>query len=534
MRPHYYQPFSKDSDLSNYDYIVIGSGLGGLTAAHWLSKVGYKIAILERHYIPGGFTHAFKRTKGFKWDVGVHYVGNMGEGPLKDMFNFLTSHRVKWNSMGEIYDVAHINGDQYFYPAGEEKFRKEMHKRFPEEKEVIDNYLKLVRKSNKMASFFFMEKAFEPLLSKAIGWLPKRLFRKYSGKTTLEVLSGLTDNKKLIAALCAQCGNYGLTPKYSSFAAHALVIGHFMEGGYFPDGGGSALGQEIIRSLSENGVDIFVNADVKEVHVNNKRVHGITVNDSIHNCKRVISNVGAKNTFQKLIKNDFNNYGSELNKYNSSLGHMCLYVGLDASDKELGLPKHNVWSFENEEMDQTYDKMTLEQAAHKFSYISFPSAKDPDWQSKHPKKATIQALTMGKYDWFDGYEKSSWMKRGEKYNQLKEEFKNSMLERLYQLFPKIKGHVVCAEVSTPLSTKHFTNYQSGEIYGLAHTPDRFNISFLRPKTKIKGLWLTGQDITLVGVAGAMLSGMLCAITILKWRTFKVFRMMSAEKNRHQK
>jgi all-trans-retinol 13,14-reductase len=102
-----------------------------------------------------------------------------------------------------------------------------------------------------------------------------------------------------------------------------------------------------------------------------------------------------------------------------------------------------------------------------------------------------------------------------------------MLKKLYKLFPQIKGHVVVTEVSTPLSTKHFSNYQSGEIYGLAHTPERFSLPFLKPETKIKGLRLVGQDITLVGVAGAMLSGMLCAVTILKYNVWKIFKEMNA-------
>ena len=99
---------------------------------------------------------------------------------------------------------------------------------------------------------------------------------------------------------------------------------------------------------------------------------------------------------------------------------------------------------------------------------------------------------------------------------LKEEYAKIMLHRLYVLFPQIRGHVIITDVSTPLSTKHFSNYKYGEIYGIDHNPELFNLKF-RTKTKIKGLVLAGQDITIVGVAGAMISGMLTAITILKFK-----------------
>ena len=71
--------YSIIADFSKIDHIVIGSGIGGLTVATWLAKAGKKVVVFERHYTPGGFTHSFKRRQGFQWDVGVHYVGKVGE-----------------------------------------------------------------------------------------------------------------------------------------------------------------------------------------------------------------------------------------------------------------------------------------------------------------------------------------------------------------------------------------------------------------------------------------------------------------------
>jgi all-trans-retinol 13,14-reductase len=80
-----------------------------------------------------------------------------------------------------------------------------------------------------------------------------------------------------------------------------------------------------------------------------------------------------------------------------------------------------------------------------------------------------------------------------------------------------------------LAKGQVSGYKYGEIYGIAHTPERFNLKFLRPKTKIKGLVLVGQDITIVGVAGAMISGMLAAITILKFKVILLFLAMIKSK-----
>jgi all-trans-retinol 13,14-reductase len=119
------------------------------------------------------------------------------------------------------------------------------------------------------------------------------------------------------------------------------------------------------------------------------------------------------------------------------------------------------------------------------------------------------------------WEHMRWQKRGADYEAVKEDLKNVFLEKLYKTLPQIKGKVEICELSTPLSTKHFSNYDKGEIYGLEHTPERFELKQLRPKTNYKNLYLTGQDIIAVGVCSAMFAGIITSINILNrnvlWR-----------------
>ncbi|HET8803963.1 MAG TPA: NAD(P)/FAD-dependent oxidoreductase, partial [Aequorivita sp.] len=282
--------------------------------------------------------------------------------------------------------------------------------------------------------------------------------------------------------------------------------------------------EKTLEVFTANGGKVFINADVTKIIIQNNQVQGIQLDQKFIPCKSVISNVGVNNTFNQLLSEvDRQLCNFSLKKVQPASAHICLYLGLNQSSTALNLPKHNLWYYKHEGIDKIFEEATLENAPKNFAYISFPSAKDPHWETQNPGTATIQAISVANMEWFVSYKNSNWMKRGEEYLQLKKNFETEMLKLLFKFFPQIEGSIIATEVSTPLSTENFTNYKSGEIYGLAHTPGRFTLSFLRPKTKINGLFLTGQDITLVGVAGAMLSGLLCATAILKFGSWKIFK-----------
>ena len=114
------------------------------------------------------------------------------------------------------------------------------------------------------------------------------------------------------------------------------------------------------------------------------------------------------------------------------------------------------------------------------------------------------------FDAFSSWEGSRWMKRGDDYNALKEKIAKRLLAELYRQLPHLEGKVDYFELSTPLTTQHFVNYEKGEIYGLDHTPIRYRQRFLKPKTPIKNFYLTGQDIVSAGIGAALFSGVLTA------------------------
>jgi all-trans-retinol 13,14-reductase len=221
-------------------------------------------------------------------------------------------------------------------------------------------------------------------------------------------------------------------------------------------------------------------------------------------------------TYNKLLPAETvtkHKFTEQLQKIERSVAHACLYIGLKGTPQELNLPKTNYWIYPEgaQDHDAHVDRYLADiNAPFPVVYISFPSAKDPDWTNRYPDRSTIDIITLVPYDTFEPWAGSRWMKRGDDYKALKEGIAQRLLATLYAQQPQLVGKVDYYELSTPLTTQHFINYEKGEIYGLDHTPSRFRQQFLKPSTPIKNFYLTGQDIVTAGVGAALFSGVLTA------------------------
>jgi len=504
---------------SEYDTIIIGSGI---TAAAMLVKEGQSVLVLERHYTAGGFTHVFKR-RGYEWDVGIHYIGEVGKpnSVIRKLFDYITDGKLQWADMGEVYDRVVIGDNKYDFVKGVQNFKDNLLQHFPAEEDAINGYVDLVFKATKTARNFFLEKVMPPLLSKVAGGFMRSKHLKYSNQTTDEVLRSLTNNEELIKVLSAQYGDYGLPPKQSAWTMHASVAKHYFQGGYFPVGGCTQIIDNIAPLLEQTNSTILISAEVNEILVENDTAIGVKMADGkTFRSKRVISGAGINVTYKKLLHKQLvakHQLEKQLQKINPSVAHASLYIGLKGTPEELNLPKANYWIYPEKGSHDEIVEAYLKDQNKPFPlvYISFPSSKDPDWSNRYPRKSTIDIITLMPYDLVQKWEDSRWKKRGDEYDELKEKYAQRLLDHLYKLEPQVKGKIDYYELSTPLTTKHFMNYEKGELYGLDHSPARFRNKFLRPHTPIKNLFLTGQDIVSAGIGAALFSGLITASAILK-------------------
>ena len=515
---HLGHPWKQLRPSGSFDAIVIGSGIGGLAAAAMLSRMGKKrVLVLERHYRVGGYTHSFERA-GYDWDVGVHYVGQVGRGgAVRALFDRVSDGSLAWAPLPEVYDRIVLGERSYDLVTGRRQFVDRLAAYFPREADAIARYVELVRSTARMSSMHFASRALPRGVDLVARGVALRGLPALASRTTLDVPRELTKDDELIAVLTGQYGDYGLPPSRSSFAMHAALVSHYLSGAFYPVGGASRVARAFAPVIEEHGGHLAVNAEVERVLVERGCAVGVRLSsgDEVR-APLVLSDAGVHNTFGRLLAPEHvpRAWQDALTRATPSVSWYALYLGLRHTDQELGLTGTNLWIYPDEKHDENVARYERDpEAPFPVVYASFPSAKDPDFAKRHPGRATVDLVTMARWEWTARWQGTRWRHRGADYDEHKRHVTERLLAALFAQRPQLKDKLDVAELSTPLSAAHFGGFARGELYGIDHGPARY-ASPLRPKTPVPGLYLAGADVATAGVAGALLGGVMAGGAIL--------------------
>ena len=245
-----------------YDAIVIGSGIGGLTTAGLLARVaGKRVLVLEQHTEPGGLTHAFRRD-GASWDVGVHYIGQLGPGSqVRAYFDYLSGGELEWNRMSEDYDRFVYPGLDLRASSDPERYERSLVEAFPDEARAIRRYFKDVRRTAAWTTLGFAQQMVPRPAAPLLGLLQRLTGRTATG-TTKAYLDARFRSPALRAVLASQWGDYGLPPSRSAFAVHAMIVSHYLGGGWFPKGGSARIARTFEKGIEQAGGAVRVAQEV--------------------------------------------------------------------------------------------------------------------------------------------------------------------------------------------------------------------------------------------------------------------------------
>lgn len=495
-----------------FDVIVIGSGIGGLTVAALRSKLDRKrVLVLEQHFTAGGFTHTFERKRKFHWDVGLHYVGDMGKGGTgKAVFDYLTNGNLHWHKMPDPFEKFVYPDFTFEVYADPKRYQADLIQRFPRERAAIRRYFSDVQK----AAFWFGAHSMLELFPVWLHPLLRRMIRYFGAiarQTTQHYLDRNFQDPHLKALLASQWGDYGLPPSQSCFGIHGVIVTHYFQGGWYPVGGSKAIAQTMIPTIEQAGGTVITQRRVTEILVESGTAVGVKAQNTAHPqadletyyAPIVVSDAGAFNTYLKLIPPNYPlTERQEIQAFPKGNSMLTVYLGLKESPQQLGFQGENHWIYTTYNHDAiAQDPPIPSDGLPKFCYLSFPSLKDPLAQGH-----TAEIIAHVDYDFFSQWQDRPWRRRGDDYSELKAQITQALIQLVENHYPGFGDLIEYAELSTPLTVEHFDASDRGAIYGIPCIPARFDRAWIGARTSIKNLYLTGADASSLGIMGAMMGG----------------------------
>ena len=430
-------------DNRNFDLIIIGSGIGGLTVASLMAQLKrQRVLVLERHFRLGGFTHSFTRPGHRAWDVGLHYVGGMAAGDRgRQLFDLVTRFGVRWQKMPSPFEKFVYPDFTFDVPDDEISYRQALIARYPQERAAIEAYF---RDLHTVAGWFRAQIVAQavPGMIATLVRLATRRRRALALSTTATYLDEHLRDPQLKAVLASQWGDYGLPPSESAFAIHALVVASYLDGGYYPIGGAGTIANSVATIVSANGGQCLVDHRVAEIIVSNGAAVGVRVASHGHqdatlefSAPQVVSDAGAFTTFCHLVPQSVPiPFRPDLERMAAGHGFVTLYLAFKESPAKLGFKGENHWIYDGYDHDALFKQQgAVLEGRPAWCYLSFQSLKDPE-ATAH----TGEIIAFLDYASVEAWKNRPWHNRGEDYDRLKHRVAEGLLDFVDRHYPGFK------------------------------------------------------------------------------------------------
>lgn len=508
----------------HYDAIIIGSGLGGLSAGATLARAGKKVLVLEQHSLIGGCATCFKR-KGMSVDAGLHEM-DWGD-PKTDMKQFVfkklgIDEKIKIIPLPSAWSIVIHNGEkikELTIPHGQEKVKEVLKQEFPHESAGIDAYFKAINQQAYAVRKFpwdlgFLDFFFFPITT---AWI----FAKniISNAKVSDVLDKMIKDSKLKRILNINLSYYHHDPKSFIWSFHAIPQKHYYDQGVYVKGGSQSISDALVEVIVENGGEVRAKSDVLEILSEGSKAIGVRYFDSVNKIQEnvygenIIANCDPAIVYRELLGGKGINLDAEIKKDESkpiATSLVSAYLIYDKNISEL-YPNMDYSTFIMQdkvyqapfEQSNVYD---LEIKDRPLAFINYSKIEN-GLSQKDDRHLGVVALASHMQEWEN--------LNDEEYKEKKAVVLDEILKILDQQFPNLSSHMIHAELATPKTIRRYTRTREGTPYGYSQDKEGQGYRLDWKSRSVKNLYFASAfTFPGGGFTGAILSGYRTACGIL--------------------
>jgi phytoene dehydrogenase-like protein len=449
-----------------YDVVVIGSGLGGLTAANTLAKTGRSVLLLEQHYQLGGMATWFKRAGGHIFDISLH---GFPIGMIKSCRRYWTKEIAD-----SIVQLKNIKFDNPMFSLSttfdREDFTRQLVERFKVPAEQVVAFFDAARSLN-----FYDDK------DQTTG----QFFQKF--------FPGREDVIRLLMEPITYANGSTLEDPAVSYG---IVFSNFMSKGVFTFQGGTDRLIGLMKDdMTSNGVDLRIRSDAEKIHVRHGKVEGITVNGRTIACKTIVSNANLRTTIFNLVGEEHfdRSFIDEARAVRLNNSSCQVYVALKPGDP-LDESNGDLLFTSTAPAFRTEALLSRDITSRTYSFY-YPRTRPGS------DRSLIVSSTNANY--------SDWAHLSpEEYEASKNDLIDTTLTALQKYVPNVRERVQYTEASTPKTFEFYTRHQQGASFGTKF--EGLAVSRAVPQ-QVAGLYHAGSvGIIMSGWLGAVNYGVIVA------------------------